>query len=88
MRHLESSPVLITPETTQTTRDAAGKSQQVKEILWCWLLNTWTFNSAELLARVVIWKFKMAPFPLMARTVEKHVVDSLAALHIIRFIRA
>jgi len=59
MRHQESSPVLSTPDVPQTTRDAAGISQQVKENVLCFTLNTWTLNIAEL-ACVSIWKLKVA----------------------------
>ena len=73
MRHQESSPVLSTPEITQTTKAAAGKSQQVKDNVLSWSSNTCTLNVADKHAVVIILKFKMA-YLLMVTSVKEDVV--------------
>ena len=72
MRHLESLPVLFIPESTQLIRDAAGKSQEVKENASIWSLKTWTLAFGMRRAVMVIWKLKMIPIPVI-RLVEKYV---------------
>ena len=69
MSHQESSPVLSTPEITQSTRDAAGKLQRVKENASSLTLNTCTLKIAEI-AFVIIWKLNMAYLPMVSQLEE------------------
>ena len=73
MRHQESSPVPSIPDITQTTGNAAGKSQQVKETGSWWSSKTCTLNVADKHARAIILKFKMASL-LMITMMEEDVV--------------
>ena len=70
----ESSPVLFTPDVTQTTRDAAGISQQLKENVLCFTLNTWALKIAEL-ACVSIWKLKVAYLGMVSLMEKSGTVD-------------
>ena len=86
MRHLESSPVLSTPEITQAIRNVAGKSQQVKETGSWWSSKIWAFHVAEKRALAIILKFKMASL-LMITMMEEDVV-TVDQLDITRCLRA
>ena len=74
MGHQESSPVLSTPDVTQSTRDVAGKLQRVKENALYLTLNTCTLKLAEI-AHVIIWKLNMA-YLRMVSQLEEDVVTS------------
>ena len=73
MRRQESSPVPSIPENTQPIRNAAGKSQQVKETGSWWSSKTCTFNIADKHALAIILKFKI-PSLLMITMMEEDVV--------------
>jgi len=86
MSHQESSPVLSTPDITQTTRDAGGKLWQVNENASYLTLNICTLKIAEI-ACVIIWKLNLAHLRMVSQ-LEEDVVTSTDLSHIFHFVRA
>ena len=65
MRHEEFLLVLTIQGVILLVRHVVGKLQRVKENALCWSSKTYIFGTVVHLARVTIFKYKMA-YPLMA----------------------
>ena len=65
MRHQEFLLVLTIQGVILLVRHVVGKLQRVKENALCWSSKTYIFGTVVHLARVTIFKYKMA-YPLMA----------------------